>query len=144
MRLSAIVLFVLAALLSGCGQGTNDARRTAAGETSATETPAPERSSDLSDGTKDSSQWHAIRIDGYTCGDNCYVDYTPLEKGGIAASALCSAETCGKWEAAAAMPAGMIGKKAQAKFGTSAQIDGSGTVMNPDYLTITDLRIGGS
>lgn len=86
-----------------------------------------------------------IRIEGFECGDNCYLDYRPLgpdgQPTGEIQSALCSVGACEGWFAEQEMPAAMIGRKASASIGIGKQYDNAGNVMSDDFPEITELQL---
>jgi type IV pilus biogenesis protein CpaD/CtpE len=108
-------------------------------------TPAPVINvAETGDGskTKESSkqaEWKTISLGGYSCGDNCYVEYTSPTEGSGDKTALCSAKICGEWERAGALPAALKGKVAEVKYGTAPRMDGGGNRVD-DYRSIIDMR----
>jgi hypothetical protein len=108
-------------------------------------TPAPvisaaERGDDSK--TKENSkqaEWQTISLSGYSCGDNCYVEYTSPTEGSGEKTALCSAKICGEWERAGELPAALKGKIAEVKYGTAPRMDGGGNKVD-DYQSIRDMR----
>jgi hypothetical protein len=85
------------------------------------------------------AEWKKISLEGYSCGDNCYVEYSPHIEGGGDMTALCSAKICGDWERAGKLPAEFRGKTAEVKYGTAPRIDGSGNKVDT-YRNIIDIR----
>ncbi len=81
-----------------------------------------------------------IILEGYTCGDNCYIEYYKSTSTTYKMTALCRADVCGKWEPSGALPSQLKNKKVLAKFSTARQYDGSGTVMDEHYPAITDIK----
>jgi hypothetical protein len=87
----------------------------------------------------DKTEWKKVSLDGYSCGDNCYVEYSPHIEGGGDMTALCSAKICDEWASAGELPAALKGKTAEVKFGTAPRIDGSGKKVD-NYENITEMR----
>lgn len=86
-----------------------------------------------------------IRIEGFECGDNCYLDYRLVAADGTATgesqSALCSVDACEGWFMEQAMPTAFAGRNATATVGIGKQYDNAGNVMSDDFLEITSLTI---
>ncbi|MEP2989079.1 MAG: RidA family protein [Parasphingorhabdus sp.] len=100
------------------------------------EAPAPE--------PKDSAV--SIRIEGFECGDNCYLDYRLIAADGMptgeSKSALCSIDICADWFSEQAMPAAFAGRSATAIIGVGKQHDNAGNVMNDDFPEVTSITVG--
>jgi len=87
-----------------------------------------------------------IRIEGFECGDNCYLNYRVLKATGGAPSgeeqsALCSVDACEAWYMEQEMPSAFVGRTASATIGTGKQYDNAGTVMSDDFAEIRSLVI---
>jgi hypothetical protein len=82
--------------------------------------------------------WTKIRLAGFECGDNCYLVYS---KGGAEERAICAAPDCEAFLEAGALPQNLVGAEAEAQFGTAAQVDGAGDVMDPDHPAVIALRL---
>jgi hypothetical protein len=85
-----------------------------------------------------SDGWTKIRLSGFECGDNCYLVYF---KGGVEQRAICAAPDCEAFLEAGALPQNLVGAEAEARFGTAAQVDGVGEVMDPDHPAVLELRL---
>ena len=82
--------------------------------------------------------WRKIRLAGFECGDNCYIVYTD---GGAEKRALCAAPDCEAFVMEGALPQDLVGAEVDARFGTAAQIDAAGDVMDPDHPAVIALRL---
>ena len=89
----------------------------------------------------DTSKIRRIVLNGYTCGDNCYLQYTPLVNGGHNQDALCSTPLCAEWEALGELPDELLGQEAIARFSVAPQYDGAGEVMQEDFPSIVELQL---
>jgi hypothetical protein len=85
-------------------------------------------------------EWKKITLKGYSCGDNCYVEFSTQDKGSEAMTALCSAKICGDWERAGTLPAAYKSKTVEVKYNTAPRIDGSGKVVD-SFANITEMRV---
>jgi hypothetical protein len=85
------------------------------------------------------AEWKKVSITGYTCGDNCYVEFAPQFEGGGDMTALCSAKICDEWERAQTLPAKFKGKQAEVRFGTAPRVDGGGNKID-DYPNVLEIR----
>ncbi len=85
-------------------------------------------------------EWKKITLNGYSCGDNCYVEYTPSTKGGAAETALCAAKICGDWERAGVLPAAYKNKIVEVKFSTAKRVDGNSKVVD-NFSSISEIRM---
>jgi hypothetical protein len=83
----------------------------------------------------DALEFKPIGISGLSCGDNCYVEYTPAIEGGADTTALCGAPECDAWIAAGEIPEEFLGA-AKAKFDTAPQRDAAGNVMDENFPRI--------
>ncbi len=84
-----------------------------------------------------------IRIEGFECGDNCYLDYRPLDAADDAdtQSALCSVGDCEGWFSNQEMPPEYIGRTARIVVGTGKQYNNAGDVMSDDFPKVTAITI---
>lgn len=88
-----------------------------------------------------------IRIEGFECGDNCYLDYKILAPAegdapvGEAQSALCSVDACEDWFVQQAMPDGLVGRSATITLGKGSQYDNAGNEMSSDFPEITAITV---
>jgi hypothetical protein len=85
-----------------------------------------------------------IRIVGFECGDNCYLNYRVITANGRVAagepkSALCSVGPCAAWFEQQAMPSKYVGRRARIVLGKGQQVDGDGNVMSTDFPAIKQL-----
>jgi hypothetical protein len=87
----------------------------------------------------ESAEWKQITLTGFSCGDNCYVEFTPNVEGGGDETALCSAKICSNWADAGKLPATFKNKLAEVKYGKATRIDGSGDKVD-EYRNITEIR----
>lgn len=85
----------------------------------------------------DTARFKPVRLQGITCGDNCYVDYTAQREGAGDGQALCTAPECAAWFDAGTLPDGFRDTIVGAEFGTAPQRDAAGTVMDPAFRAIT-------
>ncbi len=117
----------------------------------ASETPAAEREPEAEESAHeeavtvpDDGAVH-IRIDGFECGDNCYLDFTELApaKGDDPAeesqTALCQVDACYPWFDLQDMPPEFIGRSATATIGIGEQYDNEGNVMSDDFPKILSI-----
>ncbi len=138
-RLTLCAAAVLAA--SGCNapgadtQATAESRADPVEKTASAGTAAP-RASDQA-----AVAWTPVRLAGLECGDNCYILYQTDESPEELDRALCRAAMCRAWEDAGAMPENLSGARAEIQLGTAEQVDGSGTVMDGDFTTVTAMRL---
>ena len=83
-----------------------------------------------------------IRIEGFECGDNCYLDYTELAAANAERqSALCSVGACEEWFSMQEMPQEFVGRSARIVMGTGKQYDNAGNVMSDDFAEITSITV---
>jgi hypothetical protein len=88
-----------------------------------------------------------IQIDGFECGDNCYLDYIELAASGrvdqdsVAKSALCSVDACEDWFVQQAMPLELVGRGATITIGKGSQYDNAGNEMSSDFPEITAITV---
>lgn len=116
------------------------------------ETPAAEREPEAAESAPEEAATEAdedavrIRIEGFECGDNCYLDYTELvsaedrEPVDENQTALCNVDACIPWFEEQAMPTEYVGRSATATIGIGEQYDNEGNVMSeyfPRILSIT-------
>ncbi len=147
-------LFSLMIALSACQPDTPDQDQTAANETqemnvspsanpvAATPDTEPNKTTDTKNANlpETDGEWKKITLNGYSCGDNCYVEYTPGTKGSAAETALCSAKICGDWERDGALPASYKNKIVYVKFSTAKRVDGSSKVVD-NFSSISEIRM---
>ena len=93
------------------------------------------------DQSTDGSDWQAIVLQEFVCGDNCYLRYTTTGHSGLQ-EALCRAPECGEWERLGRLPDELRLRTAEAQFSTGVQVDGAGTVMREDFPSVVALRLG--
>jgi hypothetical protein len=88
-----------------------------------------------------------IQIDGFECGDNCYLDYIELaasgrvDQGSVAKSALCSVDACEDWFVQQAMPLELVGRGAAITLGKGSQYDNAGNEMSSNFPEITAITV---
>lgn len=98
----------------------------------------------VSPGNDDVGKTTQIRITGFECGDNCYLNFSHLIDNKPASdpqSALCTVGACEDWFMEQDMPSKFIGRTAIVTLGTGSQIDNAGTVMSSDFPEIKSLVI---
>ena len=117
------------------------------------ETPAAEREPEAEESALEEAETVAdedavrIRIDGFECGDNCYLDYTelaPAEDAGPAGesrTALCAVDACIPWFEEQEMPPEFVGRTATATIGIGEQYDNEGNVMSDDFPKILSITL---
>ncbi len=121
-------------MLAGCGdQGATEKAAAAPAETAAPAAPAP------ADAASPAAGWQRITISAYTCGDNCYLEYTVGDNVEPQGS-ICNAPQCAPWFEAQAIPASELGRSYEVQMGTTNQVDGAGTVMESEFPAITAMR----
>jgi hypothetical protein len=131
---NANLLSLLAAtmMLAGCG-GAGEAEKATAAPVESAESAAPANAG------APAGEWRRITISAYTCGDNCYLEYTVgdnVEPEG----AICNAAQCTPWFEAQAIPQSELGRSYEVRMGTTDQVDGAGNVMASDYPAIIEMR----
>ncbi len=89
----------------------------------------------------DRLEYKPVTLDGFTSGDNAYVELTPRVEGAAPETLLCTARLCADWRDAGGLPKALRLAGATAKFGTADQVDGSGTVMRRGVRAVVDLRL---
>ena len=89
----------------------------------------------------DRLEYKPVTLNGFTSGDNAYLELTRAVEGSAPETILCTAAACADWRDAGALPATLRDKGATAKFGTADQVDGAGTVMKRGVPAVVDLRI---
>lgn len=95
----------------------------------------------LADGTD------RIRILGFECGDNCYLEFlrlTPVNGADPASepeTALCQIDACYPWFDFQEMPPEFIGRSAIATIGIGEQYDNEGNVMSDDFPKILSITL---
>lgn len=104
----------------------------------AEKTPEPDKVAEKAPAKVDN--WQRITIDGFECGDNCYLVYTRAGSN-ESESALCEARACDPWFEMQEMPPEYVGRQVRVQFGSGQQVDGSGTVMSQDFPSITNIRM---
>ncbi|MGB5484201.1 hypothetical protein [Parasphingorhabdus sp.] len=120
----------------------------------ASETPAAEREPDPEESVledeaivSDDEDTVRIRIDGFECGDNCYLDFTELapaegdDPAEESQTALCNVDACIPWFEEQEMLPEFIGSNATATIGTGEQVDNEGNVMSEDFPKILSITL---
>lgn len=88
-----------------------------------------------------------IRIEGFECGDNCYLHYSMAapaegeEPAKQSQSALCNVDACYPWFDFQDMPPEFIGRSATATIGIGEQYDNEGNVMSDDFPKILSITL---
>ena len=96
----------------------------------------------VAEAAKPEQKSQRITINGFECGDNCYLDYRPLaEPDSELQSALCSVGPCADWFGEQAMPEEFVGRSATVTIGMGQQYDNEGNVMSDDFPQITKLTL---
>lgn len=80
-----------------------------------------------------------IVLQEFSCGDNCYLTYVEVGFPTNTLQAICRAPECGAWEQAGQLPPAARNRLFTARFGTTRQYDGAGTVMREDFPSIVKL-----
>lgn len=84
----------------------------------------------------------SIRIYGFECGDNCYLNYTDLAvAGGISQSALCNVDACEAWFEDQTLPQEIVGLSASITLGMGTQYDNDGNRMSDNFPRITSITV---
>lgn len=135
-------LLAVTMVLAACG-GTAEADKAAAdapAEPAVTPTPAEAAPpAVVAAPTGPEAGWSRITITGYSCGDNCYVEYsTPTSTEAL--TAMCTAPQCNSWFEVQAMPDSERGRQYDVRMGSAAQVDGEGTVMDEAFQAIVEMR----
>ncbi len=119
----------------------------------ASETPAAEREPEAEESALEveaadpAEDTVRIRIDGFECGDNCYLDFTELastedpEPADESQTALCNVDACYPWFDFQDMPPEFIGRTATATIGIGEQYDNEGNVMSEDFPKILSITL---
>lgn len=160
MRITATLISVTALALAGCSQSDTTADTTQdgadavesatnVGEPAAdaggaeTKEAAADPAKPADDAEDAGDKGMAVTITGFECGDNCYLDYRPLDAADDAdtQSALCSVGACEGWFSMQEMPAEYIGRDATIVLGTGKQYDNAGNVMSDDFAEVTAITI---
>lgn len=135
-----------AALLAGCSVSFNsgddaasDQTNEAAAAPAAAATNAATQAAPAAASTDAAGDWRRVRLVGITSGDNFYLDIVPAD-GGDQEQVLCTAAACEPWFETGELPATMQGSVVEVQMGTTAQVDGSGDVMEANFPAITALR----
>ena len=117
------------------------------------ETPAAEREPEAEESAIEEAVTVAaedavrIRIDGFECGDNCYLDFTELapaegdDPAEESQTALCAVDACIPWFEEQAMPPEYVGRNATATIGIGEQYDNEGNVMSDDFPKILSITL---
>ena len=87
--------------------------------------------------------YRQIVLQGFSCGDNCYLAYVGVGFPTDTLRAICRAPECGAWEQAGQLPPAARNRLVTARFGTTRQYDGAGTVMREDFPSIVELTAPG-
>ncbi|GAB5486517.1 MAG: hypothetical protein Pars2KO_00870 [Parasphingorhabdus sp.] len=82
-----------------------------------------------------------IKIEGFECGDNCYLNYSELAAAAEPQGALCSVDVCEEWFSMQEMPPEFVGRSAQIVLGAGKQYDNAGNVMSDDFAEVTSITI---
>lgn len=89
----------------------------------------------------DRLEYKPVNLNGFECGDNCYLELTEATEGSAPRKVLCTARLCADWQSAGRLPAMLRNTGAEAKFGKANQVDGAGDVLARDVEAIVDLRL---
>ena len=89
----------------------------------------------------DRLEYKPVTLNGFECGDNCYLELTEGIEGAAPRTVLCTARQCADWQAAGRLPADLRNAGARVKFGGANQVDGSGTVMARNVEAVVDLKL---
>ncbi|SER01197.1 hypothetical protein [Neolewinella agarilytica] len=143
MKAPHFLFVVLSLLLTSCAPDTPPGEEPEQNRTEQVDTLAAAPTSGLPPMAEkgDTSKIRRIVLNGYTCGDNCYLQYTPLVNGGHNQDALCSTPLCAEWEALGELPDELLGQEAIARFSVAPQYDGAGEVMQEDFPSIVELQL---
>lgn len=86
-------------------------------------------------------EYEPVTLNGFSCGDNCYLELTRAVEGAAPETILCTAPECADWQTDGALPAELRDTRALVKFGTADQVDGSGTAVNQGVGAAVGLRL---
>lgn len=129
-KMNLLPLLAATIMLAGCG-GQGEAEKVAVPAEAAAPAPA--------EAAAPAAGWQRITISAYTCGDNCYLEYTVA--GNVEpAGAICNAAQCAPWFEAQAIPASELGRSYDVRFGTTNQVDGAGNLMESEFPAIIEMR----
>jgi hypothetical protein len=131
-----------AMVLAACGgtgeadKAANDAPAEQAAIPAAPDTAAP---AEAAAPAGPAAGWSRITVTGYSCGDNCYVEYTtPTSTETL--TAMCETPLCNSWFEVQAMPDSERGRQYDVRMGTANQVDGEGVVMEEGFQAIVEMR----
>jgi hypothetical protein len=152
MKMTNVMVAIAALAISGCNpaEPTSDADEPDAVEAisdtaeAAIDAPESEPKEVPEESAKsDADNGIAVKITGFECGDNCYLDYRPLDAADDAdtQSALCSVGDCEGWFSNQEMPPEYIGRTARIVLGTGKQYDNAGNVMSDDFDEVTAITV---
>jgi hypothetical protein len=143
MTMKTMMLPILATtmLLAGCGgQGEADKAAAAPAEQAAAVAPAPVPApAEAAAPAGPEAGWSRITVTGYTCGDNCYLEYSTATSTEML-TAMCEAPTCRPWFEVQAMPDSERGRQYDVRMGSAPQVDGAGNVMDEAFQAIIEMR----
>lgn len=89
----------------------------------------------------DRLEYKPVSLNGFECGDNCYLEFTEAVEGAAPRKLLCTARLCANWQGAGRLPPALRNTGATVKFGRADQVDGAGTVMARGVDAVVDLRL---
>ncbi len=140
MKTVLLPLLATTLLLAGCGeQAAAEKAAAAPAESAAPAAPEPAVPAEAASTAAPAAGWRRIRITGYTCGDNCYLEFTADDSDETEAP-ICTAPQCAPWFDAQAIPASELGRNYDVRMRTSEQVDGAGQVMDSEFPTIIEMR----
>lgn len=140
IMLLPLVAGMLAVTACGAPAEAEKAAEAASAETAAPAAPAAPAEGAQAAAAATPAGWRRITISGYTCGDNCYLEYTVggnVEPEG----AICNAPQCEPWFAVQAIPQTELGRTYDVRMGTGEQVDGEGRVMESEFPAIVEMRL---
>lgn len=89
----------------------------------------------------DRLEYKPVNLNGFECGDNCYLELTEGIEGAAPRKVLCTAKLCANWQGEGRLPPRLRNTGAKAKFGKANQVDGAGNVMARNVEAVVDLRL---
>lgn len=86
------------------------------------------------------SNKQSVIIKGFSCGDNCYLDY---DNKGRRSSTLCRAKPCSQWARKGELPRELVDRHATISLSMGNQFDGDGNVMASGVPVIERVEVDG-
>ena len=89
----------------------------------------------------DRLDYKPVTLNGFECGDNCYLELTDAMEGAAPRRVLCTARLCADWQSDGRLPVALRNRGVMAKFGRADQVDSTGTVMRRGVEAVVDLQL---